>query len=542
MESNKIKVASYLIISIILIGVISNISFVNASSPKSAQGDSANLDVDGHDLNIDGTTNTVGSDEVNIVMNPMEMEAQMDILTDQGNQYLLFALNTGGLFLGDGMGWTTGAYADPVSNTTHMALAEFGSIYTDLTTNVHTIEDIAGNYNAELNMENGDFLFNDTSNEDTTLRVVIIPGVEILLFFTDNPGYLIEIFIDGTITIDEGVTIVFTPGEEGDKTVYPVIGGINVTRFHDTTIIQYFNMKFVLHNYFNGVLWVGIGEIFFGNHHIQIVDIWNWFLTGYLIYGWFSPIYGWIWIEFYLHWWYYELIYVLVWEIYGYKIEVYYLEIELIYFVVTWSSLTVFIWWYEFAIVWEFKFIYLFWIFHWQITWHIINLTWFWWFNVYYIYWSLPVVILYVPILYIPPIVDIDVYCEIYDVDNKTLQLDYILTDLYGQPILGADVDVTVKGTTYSMNEIGGGQYQKIIFDLENTEAFNIRVNATVPGVALIEELEYVLNCLTSECPACPECPPSSTIPGYHLIPLILISAAAVISVVLVIRKKLHIT
>jgi hypothetical protein len=275
-------------------------------------------------------------------------------------------------------------------------------------------------------------------------------------------------------------------------------------------------------------------EIFFGpTFFVTIVDCWTWiFNSGYVIFGWWS-VYGWIWFEFYSWWWLYELMYIFIWEVYDIKIEVYYLEIEMIYFVITWSSLTIFIWYYLNIIVWEFKYVCLFWIFHWQITW---NLTWTWWFSIYYIHWVLPVVIFYVPIIYIPPIVDIEVLEEKYYED--TLELAYELTDLYGNPVVGAVVNVQVNGVGSQAIDMGGGIYEVNFNNVDTSSPVNILVDAAVPNVALVDSLDYTID-LTEYC-VCPECP-DSTIPGFQLIPVILVSTAAIVSVALIIRKKMRV-
>lgn len=222
-------------------------------------------------------------------------------------------------------------------------------------------------------------------------------------------------------------------------------------------------------------------------------------------------MFGQLYITYYSTWWWYHygLLYVFVWSSSNIKIECFWYD----YFYVVWNWYWfTLIWWWEDYICWEFKIVIVDWFFVFNIQWTLE--IWNFWIEVHYTNWILPVMIIQVPILYIPPIVDIQVYYELYDANTDELNLTYRLVDLYGNPINNAIVDVSVDGVNKSAQYCNDGLYFVSFSQAKKADKWDIVVNATVPNVVLVDKIEYSLDIDEVEiipCDECPQCPEIST-------------------------------
>lgn len=208
---------------------------------------------------------------------------------------------------------------------------------------------------------------------------------------------------------------------------------------------------------------------------------------------------------------YYGLFYLFVWDAYDIKIECFWNNY--FYVVFNWYWITLVWWYWECSIYWEAKIVINEWIIEWTLFWDIALTQWNWWFWVYYCCWKLPFVVFEVPLITIQPIVSISIVNEIYDAAADQLNLTYRLTDFYGKEVNNADVDVAVDNVTVRATALGNGLYKVTHNQSAKIDAWTVQVNASVPEVALVEQLNYALDvdevtCLTcDECEDCPVCP-----------------------------------
>jgi len=437
MKSMKIKSISCLIISLFVIGVVINGNLASASLPESSQANES-LDVDGNQVLVDsnGIESTIDTEDASITMfGGTGSDTQGDIRIDSAtsHDYGMSVTNAGDLSLYDidtilpYVEWGT----DIGVNSSELDLygeGKTGTLYSNLDGNMHMINDQESNLSAYLALDSGNMQFDDIENSQNNIQLLITP-VQIYILFSGYENANLSYTITGDI--NWGATVIFPGGVDGE-TVENFGGaipeGVNISRYFGVLTIQFRGIVITLTE--TGIVpgfSLDISVVYFNIFLITFFDCWNWFFAGYIVFGWF--FYGtWIWITFYVNWFIFELVYVFIWEYIGLKIEYYYTEV--IYVIVSWWSLTIIIWYYWDIIIWEFKYVINFWIFHWNIIVNHVVLHWQWNFWFYYVYWILPVIVVTVPILYIPPVVDIDVYNEYYNAEEDILNLIYKLTDM----------------------------------------------------------------------------------------------------------------
>ncbi|MBD3354242.1 MAG: hypothetical protein GF364_22360 [Candidatus Lokiarchaeota archaeon] len=543
MKNKKIALISAAIISLFVIGYFANAWFVCATIPESSLADSESLDVNGNNLSIDPTNREVETDDAAVSWSdPGDDTSPASTITntisenDSPTQSATVG-DDGSLLLQNGsdpdptIGWN---YNQPLNETTlsFYDTIAVASINTDLTNNVHEISHEADLYEAKIEMADGILTFNTTDMEVELaqgLKIIIGEGVVSVVFWITEL-YQIDILETGQIfEIGGSGTEDFASGEEKDVVFFSsyIPPGVNVSRFHGVTTIQWFDLLLVLTE--------DSMEIFWGVFHPTIWYYWMWWaspLNVYIDWIWLLPTGYYVTFLFYRYWWltWDGLIYVFIYDYYNIKLEFYWYEYY-VYTVWVWWSWTIWIWYWD-IIVYEFKWIWDIWIFHWQIQWTLTVWVWWWW--IYYIHWTLPVAVFTVPIYYIPPIVDIDVSSEVYNAENDQLTLTYLLTDLYGNPVDATSVSVTVDGSPHSTTELGNGLYQLTVSSIAaKEEAISISVSAIVQGVALIDNLDYTLD-VDEYCAS----PGGSDIPGPHIGLLIAFSMLAVVGLMVLMRKK----
>lgn len=550
MENGRKKILNIFVMSIILLSLIANSYFVSASVPTSAQVDDKILDVDGNPLTVsgDGTTSTVSADNVNIDMNGgsgTDDTASVDITTPDSHNMSVDVNNSGSVDLNDGdtANPTTSFRYDDVENQTTLNIDDgegysTGGVSSDLDTNVHVVQDVDSGAVADLGMEEGKFtLSGGFESPVVEFQMVIAPdgsNVTFSYLLSTDDIHTVTYAKDGNIyTSTNGAppTVLLDPGADGA----PVSStGLNIARYFGVTTIQWGGIIVTLTEFLDlsGTIQLEVFIVYLGIFTLNFINCWSWWslFSGYLIFGWYWRGYSWIWITFYYNWLVYELVYVFIWEYTGIKIEYYY--ISMVYIVITWWSLTIFIWWYLDYMFWEFKFVWFIWIFHWQITWRV---TWWWIFWVWHIHWILPVVVLYIPVYYIPPIVDIDVYEEKYNASSDTLDLTYELKDLYGYPVTATSVTVKVEGINHVATSLGNGLYNVEVTSISTANPIDIEVSAVVPFVVLVDKLDYTLDINEVECLSRPLV---ATIATFHPATLIAFSGITILGLVYAISKK----
>ena len=211
----------------------------------------------------------------------------------------------------------------------------------------------------------------------------------------------------------------------------------------------------------------------------------------------------------------YGLMYVYIFDVCDIKIECFWYNY--VYTVFNWYWITLVWWYWDCSIYCEAKIVIEDWIIEWTLFWDIAFMQWNWWFWIYYCCWELPFVMFQVPLVTIQPLVTIDVVEQIYDATADKMNLTYRLTDIYGKMVNNADVDVMVDNDTVRATALGNGLYKVVHNQTAKSDAWAIKINASIPQVALVEQLEYTLDvdeviCAScEECDECVECTPWNT-------------------------------
>jgi len=397
---------------------------------------------------------------------------------------------------------------NPIDNTTLLQIDSL-NIESDLNNNAHIIT-----------TENDYVLINPASASITRLPVGEIQPItisrinnNILIDFYNGNDILIEninlpISIMTYYDVMSNQVSIFG---ENNNTYNHYIYGLNIITFeysfHGDIITLVFEDISIIYSQLSNKLSINIGDFTFEIDDSNNSDI-------DVSYN------GIIDITFYNTWFdndFYGLVFLFVYDDIDFKLEFFYHNYA--YAVFTWDELTLVWWFWDNVFYFEYKYIFDVWILDWTISWNTIHIdivT--WWFNIYYVNWNYPVAIFQIPMTEFIPIVDIDVYSEIYDADKNQMNLTYILKDLYNNIITNAIVDIKVENTIKSATNLGNGLYFASFNITNKTDAWNINVNATVPHVSIIDNLLYTLDIdesvsssNTSNCEECNECESQTT-------------------------------
>ena len=290
--------------------------------------------------------------------------------------------------------------------------------------------------------------------------------------------------------------------------------GVNVTYFDGMAIFSMLNgeLRFLV-DFQSGQLDMHIREAY----GVSWGNIWNYVGSGYadvkLRYA------GTNYMSIHINPLYQDTAFVFDWDIHLIHIECGYDGAFLYSY--TWGNLYLVYWIWECGenviVYWEFKLVLEEWVIEWTIFWDVLLLRWDCWFWVYCCCWDLPFVMFQLPLIEIQPIVMINVIEELYNATVDHLNLTYELVDIYGHRVSGADVDIKIDSTIQTAEEIANGIYFASFTAPKQDNGWLITVNATVPQVALVDELTYYYDVDEEtivcdeceeydECPECDEC------------------------------------
>lgn len=534
MKSKKISAMTFCVIAMITISVLSGAYFVGAQIPESSAEDTS-ITAGSNNMNILPSSNQLSFDEeIDIAWtgDPNTPSTTMAWNIDRmGETQIAGEMSQEGITdFYNGSDQIAQYHYDSATNISNLMLwadesYPLGNVRSDINDNEHTVIDNENGFRAFMVMQElGHFEVGDADTSGYELSNVTIDIMEmyIRISFPELGGIFVDVYETGQIDDNTG-TPIFLPGDTRHDEA--VMGFLNITVYDSWICIDYLDVVIFIYD--------GYMELNYGVFRLTWFNIWTWAVSGYVDFIWMYNPMVYITFVFYLSWYwtYYGLIYVFIWDIYDIKLEYFYYGY--VYCVWTWWLLTIELWYYIDIIIWEFKFIWNVWIIHWQIQWN--TTIWIFWWWIYYVHWTLPVVVLRVPIIYIPPVVDIDVYKEEYDAENDQLTLIYWLKDLYGHNVTGATVTATVEGSDKTASELGHGLYQVTVTSLAaQSDPIDIEISATVPNVALVDSLNYELD--IDE--ASGSSPGGNDIPGYSTIGMLLISTVSLLALAFLVKKR----
>ncbi len=230
----------------------------------------------------------------------------------------------------------------------------------------------------------------------------------------------------------------------GSGFIHDIVPGLSLVTFNDTVIITYggFEIILVLTSLGFDVAIYHLTEpfiIFWPTLWVSISIFWGYWT--YIFYLWIL----------------YELLFIITYPDYDYKIEYYYT-----YIVIVWIYLQITIWYFHYYIHWVVIFWWEWWIIKIQWWFIIIDFTWIFidfiiWIEYYYLYWHW-IYIFYVPTPVLPNVLQIDIIKTLFT--NTTFDITILVKDPWDNPVSGATVTGTWNGLSIgTVTDNGDGTY-----------------------------------------------------------------------------------
>jgi len=247
-----------------------------------------------------------------------------------------------------------------------------------------------------------------------------------------------------TITGQISVNGIPTGFDVGSGLIHDIVPGISLVTFNDTIIITDGVFETIL-------VWTVFGfDVAIYHLFLPLIILWpSLWVSISIFWGYWSYI-------FYL-WILYELLFIITYPDYDYKIEYYYT-----YIVIVWIYLQITIWYSYYYIHWVVIFWWNWWII--KIQWWFITINFVWifidfiiWIEYYYLSWHW-IYIFYVPTPVLPNILQIDIVKTLFT--NTTFDITILVKDYWDNPISGATVYGTWNGLSIgTVTDNGDGTY-----------------------------------------------------------------------------------
>ncbi|KKM68351.1 hypothetical protein LCGC14_1461740 [marine sediment metagenome] len=330
-----------------------------------------------------------------------------------------------------------------------------------------------------------------------------------------------------TITGQISVNGIPTGFDVGSGLIHDIVPGISLVTFNDTIIITDGVFETIL-------VWTVFGfDVAIYHLFLPLIILWpSLWVSISIFWGYWSYI-------FYL-WILYELLFIITYPDYDYKIEYYYT-----YIVIVWIYLQITIWYSYYYIHWVVIFWWNWWII--KIQWWFITINFVWifidfiiWIEYYYLSWHW-IYIFYVPTPVLPNILQIDIVKTLFT--NTTFDITILVKDYWDNPISGATVYGTWNGLSIgTVTDNGDGTYDFtlsaiLVSPLQPGKWLNL-TGSKMGYADASHDTEIAVDPDTVNKPPTPSIDEDTLIPGPSILIIGVVSSFAIVGVVKYLKKK----
>jgi hypothetical protein len=359
------------------------------------------------------------------------------------------------------------------------------------------------------------------------------------LFVTLGPTFVNVLQAWDWIAIEIGSTVVYnistitgqisfngnpTGFDVGSGFIHDIVPGISLVTFNETIIITDGFFEIIL-------VWTAFG------FDVAIFYLWEPFIILWPSLWVSISIFWGDWSYIFYLWILYELLFIITYPDYDYKIEYYYT-----YIVIVWIYLQITIWYFHYYIHWVVIFWWEWWIIKIQWWFIIIDFVWIFidfiiWIEYYYLYWHW-IYIFYVPTPVLPNLLQIDTIKTLFT--NTTFDITILVKDCWDNPVSGAIVTGTWNGLSIgTVTDNGDGTYDFtltaiLVSPLQPGKWLNL--TASKQGYA--DATHNTEIAVDPDAVNKPPTPTTSFIPGPSILLIGVISSFAIVVVAKYLTKK----